>query len=231
MGEAAWYTGRMAKERVYLAGPDVFLREPRRAAEAKKILCAQYDFEGVFPLDAEIDLRGLDPKDAARRIRLANEDLIRSCEILIANITPFRGPSGDVGTAYEMGFARALGKSVFAYTNVEENFLTRTARFSGTTRERTDGETEDADGMQIESFGLVDNLMLVAATDNLGEIVATYPAPPSERYTSLTAFERCLKLARRAYQEISPEAVKRGVAIPEHRPADLQFAEGWRLGR
>src|SRR3954471_17847562 len=43
-----------APPRVYLAGPDVFLRDPLTAAAAKKQLCASYGFVGVFPLDAEL---------------------------------------------------------------------------------------------------------------------------------------------------------------------------------
>lgn len=55
-----------------------------------------------------------------------NENLIETCEIVIANLTPFRGPSADVGTAYEMGFAHALIKKVFAFTNAAEPFTERT---------------------------------------------------------------------------------------------------------
>ena len=57
------------------------------------------------------------------QISAGNEELIRSCRLLIANLTPFRGPSADVGTAYEIGFARALKLPVYAYSNVAGNLL------------------------------------------------------------------------------------------------------------
>ena len=104
--------------RVYLAGPDVFLPNALAFAAAKRELCAKHGFIGVSPFDNEIKPSLLPKHEAALRISVANEDMIRTCGLMIANMTPFRGPSADVGTAYEMGFARALGLPVFAYTNV-----------------------------------------------------------------------------------------------------------------
>ncbi len=54
-------------------------------------MCAKHGFEGVFPLDASLDLTGLTKGESARRISAANEGLMRSCDLLIANVTPFRG--------------------------------------------------------------------------------------------------------------------------------------------
>lgn len=95
--------------RIYCAGPEVFLPDAIAAANGKKTLCAEYGFEAVVPVEAEVDLAGLSPAQAAMRIGQHDEEMIRSCFAIIANITPFRGPSADVGTAYEMGFGRALG--------------------------------------------------------------------------------------------------------------------------
>lgn len=184
--------------RVYLAGPDVFLRDPMAFAARKKELCARHGLTGVFPLDAEIDLAGADAREAGLRISRANEALIRSCQAVIAHVTPFRGPSADVGTAYEMGFARALGLHVFAYTNVQDDFLTRTVAFVGATSRRPDGEVEDGDRMSIESFGLVDNLMLAGAVLDSGGVLASRNAATGERYTELSGFEECVVAAARA---------------------------------
>ena len=67
---------------------------------AKKMaLCAAHGFEGVFPLDASLDLAGLAKQEQARRISAANEGLMRGCDLLIANLTPLRGVSMDSGAA------------------------------------------------------------------------------------------------------------------------------------
>ena len=182
--------------RVYLAGPDVFLPDPLQAAAAKKQLCAAYGFVGVFPLDVELELQGLSPRQAALCISRANEALIRGAELVVAHVTPFRGPSADVGTAYEMGFARALGKRVFAYTNVEADFPARTARFVQRVRRRPNGDCEDENGLQIEAFGLDDNLMLIGAIEDSGGALFRATVPPGQEYLHLGAFEACLAKAR-----------------------------------
>src|SRR5262249_15339145 len=186
----------MTSPRVYLAGPDVFLPQPTAFAARKKALCSAYGFEGVFPLDAEIDGQGISKHELALRISRANEALIRSCQLLIAHVTPFRGPSCDVGTAYEMGFARALGLRVFAYSNVADDFTARSSRSAGA-RPRADGSLEDRDQMQIETFGLADNLMLIGAVEDSGGKLVAISAGKDQLYTQLAAFEACLAEARR----------------------------------
>lgn len=133
--------------RVYLAGPDVFLAKPQeRAAELKSMLEAK-GLEGVFPFDVEADFDQA-PKDVARDIYLNNVKLIKSCDFILANMTPFRGPSADVGTAWEMGMATALGKPVFAYSSeAKTTYKLRVV---------------DID-MTIENFDLTDNLMLASS--------------------------------------------------------------------
>ncbi len=138
--------------RIYLAGPDVFLPNPKAHAAELKRLCAPYDLEGVFPLDAELDLTEmLSPREQARAIFWANVNLIRSCQGVLANMTPFRGPSMDVGTAWEVGFAFALGLPIVGYTVDGRPYHERVAVGSREFHNET---------MMVENFGLVDNLML-----------------------------------------------------------------------
>jgi nucleoside 2-deoxyribosyltransferase len=184
----------MRRPRIYLAGPEVFLPDPKAAGEAKRVLCAAMGFEGVFPLDAVLKLEGLDPAEKARTIGLADEELIHGCDLLIANLTPFRGVSGDIGTAYEAGYARALGKPVFGYTNVAADYRARAARFRVEKGAWPDfGDTKD---VEMEDFGLAENLMLdTAIRASGGTLVRTTVAAGAE-LTDLTGFSRCLEQAR-----------------------------------
>lgn len=77
-----------------------------------------------------------------RRIASRNEALIRSCALMIANLTPFRGPSADVGTVYEIGFMRALGRPVYGYATTATPFTQRTLDFAAA----HGGATAGADG-------------------------------------------------------------------------------------
>jgi nucleoside 2-deoxyribosyltransferase len=180
--------------RVYLAGPDVFFPEPELWAQGKKAICERYGLVGVSPLD---DL-AKEPAEWAslpfwRKIAMRNEAHIRSCQGLIANLTPFRGPSADVGTIYEVGFARALGLPVFGYATTSELFLSRTLRRLGTeSASQTDGSWLDGDGLLVEQFGLFDNLMIEGGILGSGGELITGDV---DRWGDLSLFERCVQAA------------------------------------
>ncbi len=182
----------MSHARVYLAGPDVFLPGAAAWIERKKAICAGYNLVGVSPLD---DLEASPPEWSRlpewRRIALRNEAHIRGCAGVIANLTPFRGPSADVGTVYEVGFARGLGLLVFGYATVTTPFLDRTLS-SVTGRQDADGSWWDQDGMLVEQFGLFDNLMIEGGVlDSGGSLIRE----DQDRWHDLTVFERCVQAA------------------------------------
>jgi nucleoside 2-deoxyribosyltransferase len=191
----------MVAKRVYLAGPEVFLANAKEIGEHKKELCRKYGFEGVFPLDNEVKTQGKSPKEVGLCISSANEALIRTCDVVVANITPFRGPSADVGTAYEMGFAHALGKKVFAYTNVAASFTERTVNALKLQVKRAqDGRLRDANGMFIEENEMTDNLMLDGCVYSSTDGLVADEAPEGQLFTYLGAFEKCLIIAQRTLE-------------------------------
>jgi len=183
-------------KRVYLAGPEVFLLNATEVGEQKKQLCKKYGFEGVFPLDKEVDIESKSPREIGLCISRVNEALIKTCDIVVANLTPFRGPSADVGTAYEIGFAHALGKKIFAYTNVAAPFTERTKIALGNHVNRNDdGKLRDANGMFIEENELMDNLMLDGCVYASTGGLVIEQASPTQLFTFLGGFEKCLKMA------------------------------------
>ena len=174
--------------RVYLAGPDVFLPDPQARADRLKAICAAHGLFGVSPLDpVPSEPAAWSALSPAMRIARCNEAHIASCDALIANLTPFRGPSADPGTVFEMGFMRALGRPVFGWTNSDAPFAARTRDFTGAAGER------DADGLLIEDFaGMTDNLMIDAAIEASGGTLEIDRCPPGERWLRLDAFARCV---------------------------------------
>ncbi len=139
-------------KKIYLAGPDVFLPNAIEEGERLKALCKEYGYEGFFPMDNIIS--GETPKEIAQKIQEANKQMIHSCDMVIANLSPFRGPEPDSGTVWEVGYAQAFGKKVFGYS-----------RDLRTLKEKTQaildlGESDvDKAGMVIEDFGMSHNLM------------------------------------------------------------------------
>ncbi len=183
-----------AQPRVYLAGPDVFLPDPAEWAARKKAVCARHGLDGVTPMDALAD----EPAAWAalprwRQLALRNEAHIRGCVAVIANLTPFRGPSADVGTVYEVGFARALGLAVFGYATVATPFLDRTLAICGPgATADADGAWWDGHGLLVEQFGLFDNLMIEAGLIGSGGALLVEDVPPGQGWRDLAVFERCV---------------------------------------
>ncbi|MEK4035240.1 nucleoside 2-deoxyribosyltransferase [Methylocystis sp. IM3] len=173
---------------IYLAGPEVFLADALDMGRRKKELCDAYGLEGLFPLDAEF-VPG--EEASSRSIFEANVAMIRRCDGVIANLTPFRGASADAGTVFEVGMAFALEKQVFAYTNVSAIYAARCVDTADAPGERLFA----ADGLSVEDFGLFDNLMIAEALRAQGHDVAAQEAAPEGRYTDLAAFELCLRQA------------------------------------
>lgn len=174
---------------VFLAGPDLFHpRGPALIAE-KKALCEAAGFIGVAA--GEGGPRPADPDEAdARRAYADTLVQLRSCEALIANLTPWRGPGCDPGTAFEVGFAAALGMPVFAYLNVaqedEADYRDRVEAYIGAELDRS-GVWRDPDGCEIENFGLAESLMLWAEARRLVVIVTPDPLDDT------TGVEVCLE--------------------------------------
>jgi nucleoside 2-deoxyribosyltransferase len=142
--------------RLYLAGPDVF--RPDAAAHGRRLvaLCAEHGFEGVFPLATELP-QGLAAPALAAHIYRANIAHIDSCDAVLANLDFFRGAEPDSGTCFEVGYAVARGKPVIGYVPEQGSYAERIRR----RHPQVVGEGErDAQGWQLEEFGLPLNLML-----------------------------------------------------------------------
>jgi nucleoside 2-deoxyribosyltransferase len=180
--------------RIYLAGPEVFLPDPLGAGRRKVEMAERHGLLGVYPLDASLDLAGLTSHQQAARIAEANEGLMRTCDAAIANLTPFRGVSMDSGTAYEVGFMRALGKPVFGYTNVVPDYADRARVFRSRTIPSGDGDRMD---IAIEDFGHAENLMIACGIEFSGsQVIRTLVAAGTE-LDDLRGFEACLLEAKR----------------------------------
>jgi nucleoside 2-deoxyribosyltransferase len=191
-------TKKTSRPKVYLAGPEVFLRNAIEAGAAKVELCARYGLEGKYPLDAQLDLGDLGLAERAYAIFRANEALIMECDAVIANLTPFRGPGMDTGTAYEVGFMRGKGRPAFGYSNHHLSFFERVRKFDVKPLKHRPGADatmafEDSERMGVEQFGLAENLMIESAIHDSGGAIVQARTKKRDRYTDLSAFEECVK--------------------------------------
>ena len=171
-------------QRAYLAGPDVFLPDAAAHAARKETLCRAHGIEGVSPLAAN-----LDTADAIFAHCLAT---METCDLVIANLTPFRGASADAGTLVELGWFLGRGRPIFGYTNTATGFGER----SDAQRRAVPDPRPD---LLVEAFGLADNLMIPGAVERSGGIAIV--VPPDGRslpFDDLSVFERCVARAAAA---------------------------------
>ncbi len=161
--------------KVYLAGPEIFFPNALAIGAQKKALCARYGFEGLYPLDADLPVRPTGP-EVAMAIFQIDTAMMDEAGAIIANLTPFRSPSADPGTVFELAWMLARGKPAFGYSADPRPLHERTT----------------PDGHMIEDFGLPENLMIDCALRAAGAPIVT----PTAGQDGLWCFERCLIAAR-----------------------------------
>lgn len=182
-------------KKVYLAGPEVFLSNAREMLDRKAALAREAGFIPLSPGDLEIPPTNTKQERAAA-ISAIDEQMMFDADAIIANLTPFRGIGADTGTTFELGFMCGLGKHVFAYTNVVREHGERVADYyRGAVAADAEGHLRGADGLAVEDFGLIDNLMLHSGIARRGGVVIVGDAPPDALYTDVEAYKACLAIA------------------------------------
>lgn len=179
--------------RIYLAGPEVFLPDAATMGARKRAICERYGFTGLFPLDN--GLGNLDGRTLSAAIFEANMRMIAEADMVVANLTPFRGVSADPGTVFEVGAGFAMGKPVFAYSNRSGTLMERTAALPGTgpLRPADDGRLYAGDGLAVEDFGLGENLMIAEALHRSGTRMCAPERDAADTGRDLVMFERCIR--------------------------------------
>jgi len=180
----------MTAPKAYLAGPDVFLPNAAAQAAAKIAICARHGLTGISPFNPGLDLT-LPPAQLWRRIYLDDIAMMQGCDLIIANLTPFRGASADAGTLVELGWFLGQGRLVFGYSNSAEDFAARSLAQMAAT-------PDPVPGLEVENFGLVDNLMIQGAVEYGGGVSLTLPPDGlSRQFDALDVFELCAAEAAR----------------------------------
>ena len=122
---------------------------------------------------------------------------LRASDAVVANLTPWRGPGCDPSTAFEVGFASALGRPVLGYLNLDDeadaDYRCRVEAWIGATPDAA-GVWRDANDCEVEDLDLPESAMLWAEARRLFVIVTPDPL------NDLTGLELCLE-ALREYED------------------------------
>jgi nucleoside 2-deoxyribosyltransferase len=177
----------------YLAGPDVFLPDSRAHALRKIEICARHGILGRTPLNEDLE-RAAEVSDAEFAKAIFHKDMamMEACDIIIANLTPFRGASADSGTLVEVGWFLGRGRPIFGYSNSATLFAERS-------RKHVEAMPDPHPGLVVHSFGLPDNLMIPSAVLRGGGHPMVVPSDGKDRaFNALDVFECCVAAAARS---------------------------------
>ena len=162
---------------LYLAGPDRYYPEAEDLLARKRALC---DADGLSvrvggdAVTLTTPLGELQAREAYAGA-LAN---LRACDAVIANLTPWRGAGCDPATAFEVGFAGALGKPVLAYMNLEDeddaDYRSRVEAWIGASPDVAGG-WRDANGCAGEEPDLPESALLWGQARRLFVVITPGP--------------------------------------------------------
>ncbi|NPA65907.1 MAG: nucleoside 2-deoxyribosyltransferase [Epsilonproteobacteria bacterium] len=150
-------------QKIYIAGFDVFEKDSIEIGKRYCALCEQYGYKGLYPLDNVVDF-SQPKKKIAQDIFEANIKMIQECDIIIANLNPFRGKEADSGTVWECGYGYGLGKKVYGYMQDTRSYL---ERFDKKELKEENGMFWDQKNMFVEDFDLPINLMIACSVEKI----------------------------------------------------------------
>ena len=160
--------------RIYLAGPMVFDPAPEAIFTRMKELCRRHGLTGVSPLDNQLGLEGLTPGRALlEKIVRADIELMDTLDGGLFCLDSFRrSPEMDPGTAFEVGYMRALKKPLAGWTrdprpypakvrdHFENTFGLKLTDATPNTKGGTSGTLRDPDGILVHSQDCLQNAMI-----------------------------------------------------------------------
>ncbi len=159
----------------YMAGPWMF-GSPESVSDFKarvRFFCER-DLNGavwpLFPMDPVVmDLMamGIDDPAGPAEIAAHRRRHIACCDVIVADVTPFRGVQPDPGTVLEIGFAHGAGKGVWLYSEKPIPRLRDRLWAEGLISVYI-SKDRDRDGYLIEDFGLPVDTMLSAYPYTVG---------------------------------------------------------------
>jgi nucleoside 2-deoxyribosyltransferase len=150
-------------------------------------LCREQGLVGVAPHDNQIGLEHLPPgKPLLEQIVRADIELMQQLEAAVFCLDGFRrGPEMDAGTAFEIGYMKALGKPIAGWTRDPRTYPVKVADFlrnvfgvelvttTAALVGGTSGLLRDPDGILVHSEGCVQNAMIHVGIELAGgDIVA-----------------------------------------------------------
>lgn len=141
---------------IYLAGPERYDSDCLAQYDRMKALCRERGLEAIVPTDpipGSTTEESCDPYVNAYQVFLRQQQHVRDCDILLANLNDFHGWEPDSDTSFECGMAYQLGKALYGYMADTRPMIHRIPNLGPA------HEYRDACGCNAENFNYPINLM------------------------------------------------------------------------
>lgn len=145
---------------VYLAGPERFEADALEQYREMKALGDRLGLRVIVPTDAAGALPETpadDPYTRAYQTFWRQQQHVRDCDILIANLNDFHGWEPDSDTAFECGMAFGLGKKLYGFLDSGARMIDRIPNLG------PEKEYRDICGCNAENFDYPINLMFASS--------------------------------------------------------------------
>lgn len=154
------------KVKVYLAGPEVFFYDAPVVFEKAVEFARGLGLIPLSPYDAVPSSHIKNDKSEAHKIYLGNIGLIDQCDVVVANLSSFRGSEPDSGTVFEIGYAKAKGKKVVGFIGSDTQYYEKVSEVTRVFRDERGG-LRDERQRWVEEMGLPFNLMIACSVDKI----------------------------------------------------------------
>ena len=141
---------------IFLSGPERYDLDAEKKYEAMKELCRAHGLYPITPIDPAPgvpEIESDDPYTRAYNTFDRNQQHVRNCDILLANLNDFHGWEPESDTSFECGMAFQLGKKLYAYMDDTTRMRDRVPNLG------EQHEWRDICGCNAENFDYPLNLM------------------------------------------------------------------------
>ena len=149
---------------VYVAGPERYDPSAQTWYASVRELGDRLGLQVIVPTDEVCPLPWEledDPCARAYHIFHRQQQHVRDCDILIANLNDFHGWEPDSDTAFECGMAFQLGKKLYGYMDSAARMIDRVPSLG------PEREYRDICGCNVENFDYPINIMFASSMDIL----------------------------------------------------------------
>lgn len=147
---------RQEKPVVYLAGPERWEADCQEIYAKMKAICEKHGLTAIVPTDDAPGVERIesdDPYAVAYNTFDRQQQHVRNCDIIVANLNDFHGWEPDSDTSFECGMGYQLGKKLFGYMDDTTRMIDRVPNLGA------EKEYRDACGCNAENFDFPINLM------------------------------------------------------------------------